>query len=476
MNHQSCPLCGQVVGFNFLNQHLEQRHGIVGGMARNARAPEAAEVFGSSVSTAAVQNVTQQDDGSEERIINKEHEIWKGKCPFLYDLVMKQPLDWPSLTVQWLPDVQRSEQTREDTHRVILGAHTPDEQNHLVIAKLFLPTEDAEFDMSKYKADKKGFGGFGSNIEKFEVDIKMNHEGKVNRARYMPQNPQLLATKSSNSEVYIFDCTKHPSVPPSDNSCRPQLRLRGHSNGGYGLSWNGKQEGHLLSASMDQTVCLWDIQAATANASHLDAKLIFNGHFKAVNDVSWHVLNDSVFGSVDDGGKLMVWDTRNAAPNKPAHSIEAHKAEVMSLSFNPYSEFILATGSADKTLAIWDLRNLKLKLHSLEWHKNKFSQVQWSPHNERILASSGTDRHLYIWDLDKIGQEQRPEDAEDGPPEMIMAHCGHTAKISDFSWNPNEPWVICSVSEDNTVLTCKVAEIIYQKDDAPEAKADSRAA
>lgn len=28
-------------------------------------------------------------------------------------------------------------------------------------------------------------------------------------------------------------------------------------------------------------------------------------------------------------------------------------------------------------------------------------------------------------------------------------HGGHTAKISDFSWNPNEPWVICSVSEDN---------------------------
>lgn len=28
-------------------------------------------------------------------------------------------------------------------------------------------------------------------------------------------------------------------------------------------------------------------------------------------------------------------------------------------------------------------------------------------------------------------------------------HGGHSAKISDFSWNPNEPFVICSVSEDN---------------------------
>lgn len=47
-------------------------------------------------------------------------------------------------------------------------------------------------------------------------------------------------------------------------------------------------------------------------------------------------------------------------------------------------------------------------------------QVQWSPHNETILASSGTDRRLNVWDLSKIGEEQSPEDAEDGPPELLV--------------------------------------------------------
>lgn len=47
------------------------------------------------------------DDAVEERVINEEYKIWKKNTPFLYDLVMTHALEWPSLTVQWLPDVRR---------------------------------------------------------------------------------------------------------------------------------------------------------------------------------------------------------------------------------------------------------------------------------------------------------------------------------------------------------------------------------
>ncbi|XP_064008160.1 histone-binding protein RBBP7 isoform X2 [Pogoniulus pusillus] len=51
-------------------------------------------------------------------------------------------------------------------------------------------------------------------------------------------------------------------------------------------------------------------------------------------------------------------------------------------------------------------------------------------------------------------------------------HGGHTAKISDFSWNPNEPWVICSVSEDNIMQTWQMAENIYNDEDPDIAAAE----
>lgn len=47
------------------------------------------------------------EDTVEERVISEEYKIWKKNTPFLYDLVMTHALEWPSLTVQWLPDVTR---------------------------------------------------------------------------------------------------------------------------------------------------------------------------------------------------------------------------------------------------------------------------------------------------------------------------------------------------------------------------------
>ena len=42
----------------------------------------------------------------------------------------------------------------------------------------------------------------------------------------------------------------------------------------------------------------------------INAKTIFTGHTAVVEDVAWHLLHESLFGSVGDDQKLMIWDTR----------------------------------------------------------------------------------------------------------------------------------------------------------------------
>jgi len=409
-------------------------------------------------------------EDAEEKIINEEYKIWKKNTPFLYDLVMTHALEWPSLTCQWLPDKTTPPGKDYSVQKLILGTHTSgEEQNYLMIAEVKLPLEDTAIEAGKYD-DSKEVGGYGAADGKIEVVMKINHDGEVNRARFMPQNHSIIATKTISSEVFIFDYTKHPAKPADDGKCNPEIRLIGHQKEGYGLSWSPLKEGHLLSAADDGRLCLWDISAVKKTNTTLDAMAVFQGHHESVvEDVAWHLHHDSYFGSVGDDKKLLIWDTREG---KPRHAVQAHTAEVNCLSFNPHSEFILATGSADCTVALWDLRMLKNKMHSLDSHRDEVLAVQWSPFNEAVLASCGADRRLMVWDQSRIGDEQSGEDAEDGPPELLFIHGGHTNKISDFGWNANEPWMLASVAEDNILQVWQMAENIYSDEAEPVADSE----
>lgn len=48
----------------------------------------------------------------------------------------------------------------------------------------------------------------------------------------------------------------------------------------------------------------------------------------------------------------------------------------------------------------------------------------------------------------------------------LFMHGGHTNHLADFSWNPNEPWLVCSAAEDNLLQIWKVADAIVTRDDA----------
>lgn len=346
--------------------------------------------------------------------------------------------------------------------QLILGTHTSEnEQNYLMRAEVHLPLEDSETDNRGYDEERGEVGGFGSSQGRIQIQQQINHDGEVNRARACPQNHFLIATKTVSADVYVFDYSKHPSKPAPGGECKPDIRLTGHKNEGYGLSWSSQREGYLLSGSDDAQICVWDVNSTPAGANTLPALHIYSGHGGVVEDVAWHPRHSHLFGSVGDDKKLILWDLRKPVDAAQDREVEAHSLEVNCLSFNPFNEFIVATGSADKTVALWDIRNLSRKLHLFESHQEEVFQVGWSPHHETILASSGADRRLMVWDLSRVGEEQDPGESEDGPPELLFIHGGHTAKISDFAFNGSDEWVVASVAEDNILQIWQMAENIW---------------
>ena len=88
----------------------------------------------------------------KERLINEEYKTWKRNTPFLYDLVISHLLEWPSLTVEWLPDREEPSGKNYSVQKMILGTHTHvNEANYLMLAQVQLPLADAEYNDERAK-------------------------------------------------------------------------------------------------------------------------------------------------------------------------------------------------------------------------------------------------------------------------------------------------------------------------------------
>ncbi|KDQ63095.1 hypothetical protein JAAARDRAFT_168551 [Jaapia argillacea MUCL 33604] len=395
----------------------------------------------------------------ENKIINEEYKTWKKNAPYLYDLVITHALDWPSLTCQWFPDKESPSNKPYTTHRLLLGTHTSSQAtDYLQIATVQIPSQPSptsthpSLHLSSTSSSHQELGSHTLPTPRIQIIQKIIHTGEVNRARYMPQNPDLIATKAVSGEVLVFDRTKHASEPERGSvECRPEIRLVGQRREGYGLAWNGNRGGWVLGGSEDMTVCHWDVNAYTKSKSTIEPLAVYKGHNSVVGDVDWHATKENIFASVGDDKMLMIWDTR--APAEPQIKEQAHDREILAVKFSPASEHLLITGSADKTIHLHDTRSPHKPLHTFTTHTDEVLHLTWSPHNPTIFASASSDRRVMIWDLSQIGVEQSPDDEEDGPPELVFVHGGHTARPTDFCWAPGvtENWMGCSTSEDNVI-------------------------
>ncbi|KAJ6601445.1 WD40 repeat-like protein [Mycena vulgaris] len=420
----------------------------------------------------------------ENKLINEEYKTWKKNAPYLYDIVITHALDWPSLTCQWFPDKESSASKPYTTHRLLLGTHTSGQaQDYLQIASVQIPKRTnasgaEKLDRADYDDERGELGGHTiPPAPRIQIIQKINHAGEVNRARYMPQNPDLIATKAVTGEVLVFDRTKHSSEPERGGVCKPDIRLVGQTREGYGLAWNPLKAGNVLGASEDMTICHWDINSYTKAKTSIEPTNVFRGHTSVVGDVDWHATKENVFASVGDDKMLMIWDTRT--PTEATTKIQAHDREILAVSFSPAKEHLLVTGSADKTVILHDMRVPAKKLHTFVSHTDEVLHLSWSPHNPSIFASASSDRRINIWDLAMIGMEQSPDDQEDGPPELLFVHGGHTARPTDFCWAPGETenWTATSASEDNIVMVWQPTMRVWAGDavkiDEKELEADA---
>lgn len=376
-------------------------------------------------------------DSTDNFQLKEEYELWRKNCRFMYDFVSETALTWPSLTVQWLP---QNDDNKPLDAQLLLGTNTSGvDDDYLKLASTRLPLNKTT------ELDKKLKVSSAIKISK-----KIITSSEINRARYMPQDPNLVAAINGNGGCEIFNLEKGIR----------EYTFSPHEENGYGLSWNHFQRGLLLTASDDTTTVISDINKSDVNQGLINK---YDSHTKIVNDAKWHNFDANLFGSVSDDQNVYIFDTRG--PRNPVQKFFNEGSEgINSLAFSPFSRNLLAVGNQNSNINFLDLRALPQKslkggvLHTMMGHGDAITSMDFSPHKDGILASGSQDRRVILWDLSKIGEEQTQEDAEDGAPEIFMMHAGHTGAVTDLSWCPFQEWTLASTADDNILHLWKVSK------------------
>jgi WD40 repeat protein len=104
-------------------------------------------------------------------------------------------------------------------------------------------------------------------------------------------------------------------------------------------------------------------------------------------------------GSMDNTVRL--WDV---ATRQLLATLIGHEDVVTSVAFSPDGK-VLASASYDKTVRLWDVASRQL-LATLTGHEDSVFGVGFSP-DGRLLASSSRDETVRLWDLTPLS-DRRP--------------------------------------------------------------------
>ncbi|GAA5882064.1 hypothetical protein JCM1840_004242, partial [Sporobolomyces johnsonii] len=188
----------------------------------------------------------------------------------------------------------------------------------------------------------------------------------------------------------------------------PVSVLRGHTNKVSRAVFDRNDATKAYSAGWDHTVRSWDLSIGAESSSKTSDKVLLDlAQLAAPNLLAT--------GSTDR--LICLWDLRSDAAQNISLTLAGHTAPVSSIAAHPTSSLLFASGSYDSTVRIWDARSAKQALFTLELperegaaerkEKEKVLAVDWD--GERLVAG-GEGAQVVVWRVS--GQESKAPAAE----------------------------------------------------------------
>ncbi|KAL0748499.1 hypothetical protein Bca101_030501 [Brassica carinata] len=286
------------------------------------------------------------------------------------------------------------------------------------------------------------------------VQVLVAHKNEVWFVQFSDSG-KYLATASSDCTAIIWKGTNILFQVLDDNEVELMHTLQSHQNPVSFVSWS-PDDTKLLTCGNAEVLKLWDVETGVLRHTFGNNDSVFT-----VSSCAW--FPDStrlVCGSSDPERGIVMWDT-------DGNEIKAWRGtripKVVDLAVTPDGESMITVFS-DKEIRILNLESLvervvteeqaitslsvsgdgkffivnlssqEIHLWDLagEWKRSCFGGLDSS-----FIASGSEDSQVYIWNV----KNKKP----------LEVLSGHSMTVNCVSWNPRNPLMLASASDDQTI-------------------------
>ncbi|XP_062334336.1 coronin-1C-A-like isoform X2 [Osmerus eperlanus] len=213
---------------------------------------------------------------------------------------------------------------------------------------------------------------------------------------------------------------------------------------------------HVFGQAVKNDQCYDDIRVS---------RVTWDSSFCAVNPKFVALIIEASGG----GAFLVLPLQKTGRIDKTYPTVCGHTGPVLDIDWCPHNDHVIASGSEDCTVMVWQIpeNGLTVALSEpvvvLEGHSKRVGIVTWHPTARNVLLSAGCDNQIIVWN---VGTGEAMITLEDMHPDVIFSAC----------WSRNGS-LICTACKDKKVrvIDPRKEKVVAEKDKAHEGARPMRA-